>query len=210
MAKVLKCGFLLIFAVLVLWGGWSLLHPDGDGGVFRVVLDPGHGGSDPGAIVGDAQEKDINLAIALLVREQLAEQEGIVVLMTREQDVYPSLTDRTDFANREKADLYVSIHANSLEDDSYAGIITFYHPDKRTSRTPAEMIQAAVTAASGGVDRGVRSEDYAVLRDTDMPAVLVETGFMTCPDELALLTDADYQQRLAQGIAQGILACRNQ
>lgn len=209
MSKVLKCVFLLIFAVLVLWGGWTLLRQEEDDGVFRVVLDPGHGGEDPGAVVGEAQEKDINLAITLLVRDLLAEQEGVAVLMTREQDVYPSLTDRADFANQEKADLYVSIHANSLEDNSYAGIFTFYHPDKRSSRTPAETIQAAVTAASGGLDRGVRSEDYAVLRETDMPAVLVETGFMTCPEELALLLDADYQKLLAQGIAEGILACRD-
>ena len=209
MSKVLKYGLLLIFAVLVLWGGWSLLHQEEDDGVFLVVLDPGHGGNDPGAVVGEAQEKDINLAIALLVREQLEEQEGITVLMTRDQDVYPSLTDRADFANQEQADLFVSIHANSLEDNSYAGIFTFYHPDKRSSRAFAKAIQASVTAASGGLDRGVRSEDYAVLRETDMPAVLVETGFMTCPEELALLLDTDYQKLLAQGIAQGILDCRD-
>ncbi|MGM9607833.1 MAG: N-acetylmuramoyl-L-alanine amidase [Oscillospiraceae bacterium] len=209
MSKVLKRGLLVILAILVLWGGWSLLHREEDDGVFLVVLDPGHGGDDPGAVVGETLEKDINLAIALLVREQLEEQEGITVLMTREQDVYPSLTDRADFANRENADLFVSIHANSLEDDSYAGIITFYHPDKRSSRAFAQAIQAAAAAASGGIDRGVRSEDYAVLRETDMPAVLVETGFMTCPEELALLQDADYQKLLAEGIAQGILNCRD-
>lgn len=209
MSKVLKRGLLVILAVLVLWGGWSLLHREEDDGVFLVVLDPGHGGDDPGAVVGETLEKDINLAIALLVREQLEEQEGITVLMTREQDVYPSLTDRADFANRENADLFVSIHANSLEDDSYAGIITFYHQDKRSSRAFAQAIQAAVATASGGIDRGVRSEDYAVLRETDMPAVLVETGFMTCPEELALLQDADYQKLLAEGIAQGILDCRD-
>lgn len=209
MSKVFKYVLLLIFAVLVLWGGWSLLHQEEDDGVFLVVLDPGHGGDDPGAVVGEAQEKDINLAIALLVREQLEEQEGITVLMTRDQDVYPSLTDRADFANQEQADLFVSIHANSLEDKSYAGIFTFYHPDKRSNRAFAQAIQAAVTAASGGLDRGVRSEDYAVLRETDMPAVLVETGFMTCPEELALLLDTDYQKLLALGIAQGILDCRD-
>lgn len=210
MSKVLKFGLLLIFAVLVLWGGWSLLHhQEEDDGVFLVVLDPGHGGNDPGAVVGEALEKDINLNVALLVREQLAEQEGIVVLMTRDQDVYPSLTDRADFANQEQADLFVSIHANSLEDESYAGIFTFYHPDKRSSRAPAESIQKAVSAATGGIDRGVRSEDYAVLRETEMPAVLVETGFMTCPEELTLLLDEDYQKLLAQGIAQGILDYRD-
>lgn len=209
MSKVLKYGLLLIFAVLVLWGGWSLLNREEDNGAFLVVLDPGHGGEDPGAVVGESLEKDINLAVALLVREQLAEQDGVVVLMTREQDVYPSLIERADYANQEKADLYVSIHANSLEDTSYAGIFTFYHPDKRSSRVPAQAIQTAVTAVSGGLDRGVRSEDYAVLRKTEMPAVLVETGFMTCPEELALLLDADYQKLLAQGIAQGILNCRD-
>ena len=209
MSKVLKYGLLLIFAVLVLWGGWLLLHREEDDGVFLVVLDPGHGGEDPGAVVGESLEKDINLAVALLVREQLAGQEGVSVFMTREEDVFLSLSDRADFANREKADLYVSIHANSLEDDSYAGIFTFYHPDKRSSRAAAQAIQAAVTTASGGFDRGVRSEDYAVLRETDMPAVLVETGFMTCPEELALLLDPDYQELLAQGITQGILDYRD-
>ena len=209
MAKVLKYIVLLICAFLVLWGGWTLLHQEEDNGVFLVVLDPGHGGDDPGAVVGEALEKDINLSVALLVREQLEQQEGVVVLMTRDRDVYPSLTERADYANREQADLFVSIHANSLEDDSYAGLITFYHPDKHSSRTFAKTIQAAVTAASGGLDRGVRSEDFAVLRETEMPAVLVETGFMTCLEELALLLDADYQKLLAQGIAQGILDCRD-
>lgn len=129
--------------------------------------------------------------------------------MTREQDVYPTLTDRADFANENQADLYISIHVNSLEDESFAGIMTFFHPEKRSSRAYAQAIQDALTTASGGLDRGVRSEDYAVLRETDMPAVLVETGFMTCPEELALLLDKDYQQHLAQGIAQGILDCRH-
>lgn len=209
MRKLLKYGFLLIFAALLLWSGWSLLHPAEDDSIFLVVLDPGHGGDDPGAVVGETMEKNINLAVALLVREQLADQEGVAVVMTREQDIYLSLTDRTKLANQEEADLFVSIHANALEnDESFSGIFTFYHPDKRSNETAAETIQAAVTAVSGGIDRGVRSENYAVLRETDMPAVLIETGFMTCPEELDMLQDADYQKLLAQGIVQGILACR--
>lgn len=209
MRKLLKYGFLLAFAAVVLWGGWSLLHPTEENDVFLVILDPGHGGDDPGAMVGETMEKDINLAIALLVREQLADQEDVTVVMTREQDVFLSLTDRAELANQEKADLYVSIHANALEgDDSFAGIFTFYHPDKRSDQAVAETIQAAVSASSGGLDRGVRSEDYAVLRETDMSAVLVETGFMTCPEELSMLQDLDYQKLLAVGIAQGILNCR--
>ena len=207
MNKLLKYGFLVLFAAMVFWGGWLLFHPE-EKGTLHVVLDPGHGGEDPGAMVGEAAEKDIDLAIALLVREQLEGQEGISVSMTREEDIFISLDDRAEFANREEADLYVSIHANALEnDESFAGIFTFYHPDKKTSKAPAKTIQAAVTASSGGIDRGIRSADYAVLRQTDMPAVLVETGFMTCPDELAMLLDPDYQLLLAQGIAQGILKC---
>lgn len=200
----------MVFAALVLCGVWSLLHPAAeDDGVFLVVLDPGHGDHDPGAVVGEAQEKDINLAIALLVQEQLSEQEGVTVVMTRDQDVFLSLTDRAELANKEKADLYVSIHANALEnDDSFAGIFTFYHPNKASDKAVAKKIQSAITSASGGFDRGVRSADYVVLRQTDMPAVLIETGFMTCPEELALLQDGDYQKQLAQGIAQGILNCR--
>lgn len=201
--------------VLMLWGGWSLLRSVGDGkevkddGVFLVVLDPGHGGKDPGAMVGDVMEKDIDLAIALLVRDRLLEQEGVAVVMTRDRDEYPSLTERAELANQKNADLYVSIHANALENQNdYAGIYTFYHPNKLSDKAAAETIQAAVTSASGGIDRGIREEDYAVLRETDMTAVLIETGFMTCHEELAKLQNADYQKLLAQGIAQGILNCR--
>ena len=226
LTKTLKYGFLLLFAVLVLWGCWSLLHPEGgqstpqrparglgtfqqptekDSDTFLVVLDPGHGGKDPGAMVGEAMEKDITLAVALLVQEQL-EGEGISVIMTRKEDVYPNLTERADLANQNEADLYISIHVNALENnDSYAGIYTFYHPDKPSDKALAKAIQAAVTSASGGIDRGVESEDYAVLRNTEMSAVLIETGFMSCPEELNKLQDAEYQKLLAQGIAQGIL-----
>lgn len=208
----------MAFAALVLWGICSLLlkgkndsiipRSAENNGEFLVVLDPGHGGNDPGAVTGKALEKDITLSIALLVQKQLAEQEGVTVVMTREEDVYPSLTDRTDLANQEKADLYVSIHANALENnDSYAGIYTFYHPDKPSDKAVAKTIQSAIITATGGIDRGVCSENYAVLRETDMPAVLIETGFMTCPEELDMLLNADYQKLLAQGIAQGILTC---
>lgn len=211
MNKLLKYGFLVVFAALVLWGGWSLLHPSEEQstGAFLVVIDPGHGDTDPGAMVGETMEKDINLAVALLVREQLERQPDITVSMTRQDDTFLSLTERAELANQSGADLFVSIHANALEDnDSYSGIFTFYHPDKSEDRALAAKLQKAVTAACGGVDRGVRSADYAVLRETEMDAVLIETGFLTCPDELVRLMDPDYQAQLAQGIAEGILACR--
>ena len=212
MERVFKLGFPMLLAVLVIWGVWSLLKPaeqqidrDGDG-VIRLVLDPGHGGSDPGAMVDSDQEKDITLAVALLVREQLAEQEGLEIVMTREEDTYPTLTDRSDLANEQNADLFVSIHVNALENnDTYEGIITFYHPDKRSDRSLAQIIQKNITAATGGTDRGVQTGNYAVLRETGMPAVLIETGFITTPAEQARLVDPMYQALLAQGIAKGIL-----
>ena len=213
MERIFKFGFPALLAVLVIWGVWSLLKPaerridqDGDG-VIRLVLDPGHGGSDPGAMVEEDQEKDIALAIALLVRDFLADREGLEIIMTREEDTYPSLTDRSDLANECSADLYFSIHVNALAtNDTYDGIITFYHPDKRSDRALAKAIQDAIISSSGGTDRGVQTGNYAVLRETEMPAVLIETGFITTPAERARLTDPDYQALLARGIADGISA----
>lgn len=205
MPKFLRYAVLISAAILVVWGVYSVTHPT-DNGPFVVVLDAGHGGDDPGAAVGETYEKDIDLAIALLVRERLAGQEDLIVEMTRDRDVFIPLSERAEIANELDADLFVSIHANALENTTeYTGIFTFYHPDKLSSKKPAQILQASVCETSGGTDRGIRGENYAVLRETDMPAVLVETGFMTSPAELALLVDEDYQARLADGIARGIL-----
>lgn len=172
-------------------------------GTFLVVLDPGHGGSAPGAIYEGVEEKDINLMVAQLVWALLEEQEGVEVLMTREGDEDIGLYERSDAANEADADLFVSLHSNALDDSSYAGIMTFYWT--RQSRSAAEILQNAVISATGAKDRGVRTEEYVVIREADMPAVLIEMGFMTCPEELARMIDPDYQAKLAEGIAEGIL-----
>ena len=178
---------------------------NGDG-VICLVLDPGHGGHDPGTMDGDLQEKNITLSIAMTVRELLEEQDWLKIVMTREDDSYPSLSERAELANTQNADLFVSIHVNALENnDTYEGIITFYHPQKSFSRGLAESIQQAIVAASGGVDREVQTENYMVLRDTEMPGVLIETGFITTPSERVRLADPAYQALLAQGIVDGIL-----
>ena len=203
--KFLKYSLFFLFLVLLLWGALVLFMPKDDDD-FHVVLDPGHGGEDPGAVVGEIYEKDINLSVALLVHDILSAQDGVTVSMTRNDDSFPSLSERAEFANREGADLYVSIHANALDDETYSGLFTFYHPNKRSSKEIAELIQDSASNASGAINRGVRSENYVVLRETDMPAVLVETGFMTCPEELSLLIDDEYQTKIAKGISEGILA----
>lgn len=207
MPKILKFSLAFLSVVLVAWAALALFPSRKTAEIRTVVLDAGHGGDDPGATVGGVYEKDINLAITLRVRELLEADGELTVLLTRGEDVFISLTDRAAYANEAGADLFVSIHANALENnDSFSGIYTFYHPQKRSDQALARTIQSAAAEAAGGIDRGVRGEDYAVLRETTMSAVLVETGFMTCPEELARLTDAAYQDRLAAGIAQGILS----
>lgn len=210
MPKFFRYCLLFVCFVLVICGSLTLFHSIDDAS-FVVVLDAGHGGDDPGAAVGETYEKNINLAIALLVQEQLEAQENVIVKMTRTEDTFISLSDRAAYANDTKADLFVSIHANALEnDESFSGIFSFYHPKKNSSKKPAKAIQKYVSQETDAIDRGVRSENYAVLRETKMPAVLVETGFMTCPEELAHLVDSDYQKKLAKGIAQGVLEYINQ
>lgn len=208
MPKILKFSIAFLGVIIVIWAALALVGRNERVEIRTVVLDAGHGGDDPGATAEGVYEKDINLAIALRVKQLLEADGELTVLLSRREDVFVSLTDRAAYANGTGADLFVSIHANALENnDSFSGIYTFYHPQKRSDQALAQTIQSAVAEASGGIDRGVRSEDYAVLRETTMPAVLVETGFMTCPEELANLTDEDYQDRLAAGIAQGILQC---
>lgn len=199
-------GFFLLLLGLGLW-----LARGSRGGEYTVMLDPGHGGSAPGAVYEEVLEKDLNLTVALQVRELLAGEEDLRVLMTREEDTDVGLKERADLSNHAKADLFVSIHSNALENDnSYQGILTFYHRDNRGGKALAEWMEAALVAETGGVDLGTRAEDFAVIREAKAPACLVEMGFMTCPEELARLRDPAYQTRLARGIANGILAYREQ
>ncbi len=176
-------------------------------GVYTVVLDPGHGGSDPGAVTEEIYEKEINLAIALLIYDQLNDRENINVFLTRNSDEFVPLSNRAQSANKLNADLFVSIHANTLDDTSYSGIMTFHHPDKASSKKAAHIIQTALIEETGALDRNVRTEDYIVLKETQMPAVLVETGFMTNEKELSQLLDPDYQFKIATSITKGILTC---
>ena len=174
-------------------------------GTADIVLDAGHGGKDTGANHGDLFEKDINLAVAKKTKDLLTDA-GYKVKLTREDDTYVALSDRVAFANRRNAKVYVSIHCNSSEDGSGNGIETFYAESKSwNSQEFAESIQKNIVNATGAKDREVKTADYAVILKTDMSAALVEVGFLTDKDERALLQKEDYQQKLAEGIAEGIL-----
>lgn len=172
-----------------------------------VVLDPGHGGASTGAEYEGVRESALNLAIAQKAAA-LLRREGVGVVLTRTGDSDLSLYARTDLARRRSADLFVSIHCNvSTTNPDAMGIYTAYHPQSAGSRLLAETLQHAVMSAASAPDMGVEERpDLAVLRTAAMPAALVECGFMSTPSELQLLRDEDYQQRLAQGLTDGILS----
>lgn len=187
----------------------ALISPDTEAGEEApaplVVLDPGHGGTAPGAVYGGAAEKDLNLAIASQAAE-LLEAAGVRVLMTRTGDWDMGLYDRTALANSQGADLFVSVHCNaSLTNPEAMGIYTAYAGED--GRLLAETLRRTVMESSGAGDMGTEIRpNLAVLRTSEMPAALVECGYMSTPDELALLLQPDYQSKLARGIADGVLA----
>jgi N-acetylmuramoyl-L-alanine amidase len=176
--------------------------PDGR---FVVVLDPGHGGRDPGAVgIGGLQEKTIVLPVSLRVAELLRDA-GVQVVMTRSDDRTLDLEPRVDIANRANATIFISIHANaiSLSRPEVNGVETYYYTD--AGRTLAQVVHAAMLAASGMNDRGVKQARFYVLRHTAMPAALLEIGFVTGRDDVPLLRDPVWRENMAQAIARGIL-----
>lgn len=169
-----------------------------------VVIDPGHGGKDPGAIgINGVREKDVILPMSLKVASILEEQ-GIQVIMTRDRDHYVSLKNRSIMANERGADLFISIHANSMgmSRPDVNGIETYYYRD---GRNLAEAIHNSILRRVNVGNRGVRSARFYVLRHTTMPAVLVEVGFLTGRDDAKKLADPTYRQQVSEAIAAGIL-----
>jgi N-acetylmuramoyl-L-alanine amidase len=174
---------------------------------FTVVVDPGHGGHDPGAIVAGIQEKDITLEISLRVLSLAKAIPQLRVVLTRMSDRYPELRERVRFAEEVGAALYLSIHANSFPDPAICGVETLVddsRPPDDPSWALAQAVQKAVCASTGAVDRGVRSQRL-YMRHTHLPAALIEVGYLTCPAERARLLDPWYQEEIARGILRGIM-----
>lgn len=172
-----------------------------------VVLDPGHGGEADGASYGGVQEKDLNLSIATQAAG-LLEEAGVTVVMTRTDDSYVDLYERTDLANSLDADLFVSVHCNAnVDHDDVTGIYTCAYSEGTNGWRLAQLLHQSMRLATGADDFGMEERpNLAVLRTSLMPASLVECGFMSTESELAMLVRPDYQAKLAQGIADGILA----
>ena len=206
-----------------------------------IVIDPGHGGKDPGALgTGALQEKGIVLSISEKLREILTAK-GYTVLMTRDTDRFIPLKKRTEFAIQHKADLFLSIHANAAETSRANGIETYYldvtSTDKASEKIAArenidsgysiqeletllegliqesksedserlaQSVQRALVRSTGAIDRGVKHARFVVLIGTKVPAILIETGFVSNPAEGQKLATSAYQQSIATAIAEGV------
>jgi N-acetylmuramoyl-L-alanine amidase len=169
-----------------------------------VMIDPGHGGGDPGAVgIGGLREKDIVLSISQQVAS-LLEQESIQAILTRADDRGLELSTRVQLAQRANANYFVSIHANSLNmsRSDVNGVETFYY---NSGRELAQSIQNSIMQNVDMNNRGVKQANFYVLRNTSMPAALVEVGFVTGREDAAKLNDAGFRTTMAGAIARGIV-----
>ncbi len=174
---------------------------------FYVVIDPGHGGPDSGAIgIGGLRETDVVLDVSKIVTNIL-NKKGVKVKMTRTNEIDLDLGPRVSMANNTKADIFVSIHANASvgKKRNINGLETFYYSGWK-GRLLAEKIQKQIIKVSpGSPDRGVRRGSYFVIKQTNMPAVLVEIGFVTGKLDGSRLSKDMHRERVAYAIARGIL-----
>src|SRR4029077_8357088 len=234
-------GLLLMIASLV----WISFHQEKRPPVYReskaphpqtskpfavVVLDPGHGGQDSGAMCGGVMEKDLTLDVARRV-DRLLDSQGIATLMTRLGDSYVSLADRAAFGNRANESIFISIHFNEDDKPVASGVETYYaahqiaagsvlaswlpflsrppsDSPKLESQSLAGFIQEALVTRTRSVDRGAQAKQFFVIANVTSPAVLVEGGFLANKDDVSKLANEDYRNQLAAAVADGILRYR--
>jgi N-acetylmuramoyl-L-alanine amidase len=206
----------------------------GSGGIKNIVIDPGHGGKDPGNQDGPRQEKKYTLLLALELRDQL-KRAGFNATLTRATDSFIELPDRPDIANRRGADLFISLHWNAVSagKNEVKGIETYCLTPAGAPSTNARgelgdagskrgnrhnernvflayEIQKALVKSLRAEDRGVHRARFAVLRDAEMPALLIEGGYMSNPAESKRIYDPAYRRQMAQAMVNGILAYKQQ
>lgn len=217
--KILAAGFILLAGVL-LWYRGEAEHAGILGGAspFTVVIDPGHGGFDPGKVgVDGTLEKDINLSISLILKD-LLEKENVRVIITRTEDKAVGQTEgetkkqedmkvRVELINESNADLAVSIHQNSFTEESSKGAQVFYHTQSEEGAALAKIIQEQIKLSVEDDNHRMEkaNDSYYILKKTTCPVVIVECGFLSNHAEAALLKDEEYQRKLAEGIKEGIL-----
>lgn len=171
-----------------------------------IVIDPGHGGKDPGAVISDLYEKVLNLDIAKRVQALLKEDKRFDVYMTRETDEFIELLNRAKFANDKKADLFVGIHNNSMP-KGYSGTMVLYNASKNSgNKNLADIFQATVNKASGLKGIGTKSrEDLVVLKNIEVPGILVEVACMSNLADRRALRKETFKQDIAKAIYNSII-----
>ena len=220
MIALIFCSFLLSIVYIVHNGSYVPTFVKNK--MFRqVVIDPGHGGEDGGAVVGDVFEKDINLKIAKILKE-LLDVSGIQTIMTRTEDVSiydegadslrkkkcSDLTNRLKIANENENAVFVSIHQNKFPQTKYWGAQVFYGRKNEHSKELAEQLQnTVVKLLQPNNKRNIKpvKDNVYLIYNAKTPAVLCECGFMSNKDEIALLKDENYQKKMAFSIYAGIL-----
>ena len=185
----------------------------------KVVLDAGHGGRDPGKIgAGEIQEKDVNLKIAKKLKGKL-EERGIQAVLTREKDEtlapegsanrqVEDIKKRVERIDGENAFLAVSIHQNSYQDPEVRGAQVFYYQHSTKGKEAAAILQEALIRMDPEHPREAKANGtYYLLRRTQTPTVIVECGFLSNPEEAKLLASEEYQEKIAEAVAEGIETC---
>jgi len=171
--------------------------------MVRIFIDPGHGGSDPGAVANGLYEKDLTLDIALRIRDiLLKEYTGVEVRMSRETDTTVSLEQRVQMANSWPADYFLSIHCNAGGGTGFESYI--YTNALETSVTYQNIIHPEIVSVTGFYDRGKKRANFYVLKYTKMPALLTENGFVDNANDAAKLKDSNFRQMIARGHVNGL------
>ncbi len=176
-----------------------------------IIIDPGHGGEDPGKVgINDILEKDINLQIAMKVRD-LMEEVGIEVVMTREDDKVPErkkedLENRVELINKTRPTIALCIHQNSYTSPDIFGAQVFYHTKTAEAVDIATLVQESLRAIDSSNTREIKKNDtYYMLKFSEAPTIIVECGFLTNPTEAQKLTTEEYQDEVAFAICEGIV-----
>lgn len=219
--RLLELGMTCLLLMGIFWlsrEGARMTAKEVDFSKYRVVVDAGHGGMDPGKIgIGQEVEKEINLSIGMKLKQRL-EEHGVEVVMTRETDqgLYEEtslnkkvedMKNRVRLVHESKPDCAVSIHQNSYPDESVKGAQVFYFESSQKGKELAEILQTSLVE---GLDpenhrQAKGNTSYYLLKKTDCPLAIVECGFLSNPQEARLLTQEDYQDKTAEAVCAGIL-----
>ncbi|WP_413775130.1 N-acetylmuramoyl-L-alanine amidase family protein [Gracilibacillus pellucidus] len=177
--------------------------------MVKIFIDPGHGGTDSGAVANDLMEKDITLIIAMKIKEKLSDYANLSVRLSRMKDRTVSLNQRTNAANRWGADYFVSIHVNAGGGTGYEDYIHTNSTNSSQSSERQETMHNEINRYMDWTNRGKKNANFHVLRESKMPAILTENGFIDSEEDAQQLKDSSFLDKVAQGHVNGIVRIFN-